>query len=334
MKVALFSYKTYDRRFLDAANRGDAHDITWYEPPLTANTVPLAAGHEAVCVFVNDVVDRAVLQGLADLGVRAVVLRCAGFNNVDLQAAADLGVAVVRVPAYSPEAVAEHTVALMLTLNRRTHRAFNRVREGNFRLSGLLGFTMAERTAGIVGTGKIGEAVARILCGFGMRVLACDPIESEACAALGVDYVGLDDLLRRSDIVTLHCPLTRETHNLIDARAIAAMRRGSMLINTSRGAVVDTRAVIDALKREHLGYVGLDVYEQEGDLFFRDLSETIIQDDVFQRLLTFPNVIVTGHQGFFTEEALTAIAECTVHNFDQVQAGGPLDNRVTTEHIA
>lgn len=334
MKVALFSYKPYERRFLGAANAAGAHDITWYEPSLVADTVSLAAGHDAVCVFVNDRLDRGVLAELGRIGIRAAVLRCAGFNNVDLEAADELGVAVVRVPAYSPEAVAEHTVALMLTLNRRTHRAFNRVREGNFELAGLLGFTLAGRTAGIVGTGRIGTAVARILAGFGMRLVAFDPVRSPECEALGAEYVSLEALLSRSDIVTLHCPLTRDTHNLIDADAIALMRPGCMLINTSRGAVVDTRAVIAALKRGHLGYVGLDVYEQEGDLFFRDLSGTIIQDDVFERLLTFPNVLVTGHQGFFTEEALAAIATCTVHNLDQLATGGRLDNRVTTEHIA
>ena len=247
-------------------------------------------------------------------------LRSAGYNNVDLPAAARLGLTVTRVPAYSPHAVAEHTVALILALNRKVHRAWARVREGNFSLDGLLGFDLVGRTAGVVGTGKIGAAVARIMFGFGCRVLAFDPFPNPECVALGVSYVPFNELLARSDIVTLHCPLTPETRHLMDAAALERMKPGAMLINTGRGTLVDTKAVIEALKSGRLGHLGLDVYEEEAALFFEDRSWRILQDDVFARLLTFPNVIVTGHQGFFTAEALAAIAETTlraVTEFDQ-----------------
>jgi D-lactate dehydrogenase len=333
MRVAVFSAKSHDRLFLAAANGGQ-HQLEFLEPRLDPDTVRLAAGADAVCVFVNDVLDAAVLQGLAALGVRLVVLRCAGFNNVDLQAAASLRIAVGRVPEYSPHAVAEHAAALVLALNRKTHRAYARVREGNFALEGLLGFDLHGRTAGVVGTGKIGECFLRIMAGFGCRLLAFDPQPSPACLALGASYVPLPELLARSDIVSLHCPLTPKTRHLIDAPALAAMKPGAMLINTSRGGVIDTRAVIDALKARTLGSLGLDVYEEEADLFFRDLSGEVIRDDVFARLLTFPNVLVTGHQGFFTEEALTAIAEITMANLDSFVEHGRPAHPVSVERLA
>jgi len=328
MKIAFFNTKQYDRRFFDTANAEHGHSISYLEPRLTAETARLAQGHDAVCAFVNDSLDRQVLASLAADGVTLVALRSAGFNHVDVGAAREFGLAVVRVPAYSPHSVAEHTVGLILALDRRIHRAHARVREGNFALDGLLGRELRSRTAGVVGTGRIGAAVARILRGFGCRILAYDVHPDPEIEALGASYVPLDVLLAGSDIVTLHCPLTPETHHLIDARAISLMRTGAMLINTSRGALIDTPAVVEALKSGDLGSLGLDVYEEEADLFFEDLSDRVIQDDVFSRLLTFPNVIVTGHQAFFTEEALRAIAETTLANVSAFARGESLDEAV------
>lgn len=333
MKIAFFSAKPYEKPFFQAADLDGLHAITWFEARLEAGTAPLARGHDAVCAFVNDRLDAATLAILAREGVRYVALRSAGFNHVDLQAADRLGLAVVRVPAYSPHAVAEHAVALMLDLNRKIHRAFARVREGNFALDGLLGFDMHGLTAGLVGTGRIGTCVARILKGFGMRVAAYDPNPGPEALGLGLRFLPLADLLERSDIVSLHCPLTPDTRHLIDADALARMKPGAMLVNTSRGAVIDTRAAIDALKRGHLGSLGLDVYEEEENLFFRDLSNHVIQDDVFSRLLTFPNVVITGHQGFFTRDALDAIARTTLANLEQLEGTGACANRVGLEAV-
>ena len=334
MRVAVFSTQPYDRQFLDRANARQRHQWVYLEPRLDASTVAAAAGAGAVCAFVNDRLDAEVLGQLHRLGVRLVVLRCAGFNHVDLGAAAALGIAVGRVPEYSPHAVAEHTIALVLTLNRKIHRAHARVREGNFALEGLLGFDLHGRTVGVVGTGRIGECFTRIMAGFGCRLLAFDPRPNPACEALGARYVALAELLAQSDIVSLHCPLTPSTHHLIDAAALASMKRGAMLINTSRGAVIDTQAVIAALKTGALGSLGLDVYEEEADLFFRDLSAEVIHDDVFARLLTFPNVIVTGHQAFFTEDALAAIAGTTVANLDSFEDHGHPAHPVSVERLA
>jgi D-lactate dehydrogenase len=320
MRVAVFSAKPYDRQFLAAAGAG--HDFTWIESRLDAQTARLAEGHEAACLFVNDRADAAALGVLAAGGVRFLALRSAGFNHVDLAAAARLGIGIGRVPAYSPEAVAEHAVALILALNRRIHRAYARVREGNFALEGLLGFDLHGKTVGLVGTGQIGLAFARIMAGFGCRLLGFDPQPSPQAPALGLEYLPLDDLLARSDIVSLHCPLTPGTRHLIDAAALARMKRGAMLVNTSRGGILDTAAVIEALKSGQLGHLGLDVYEEEEKLFFEDLSATVIADDVFARLLTFPNVLITGHQGFFTAEAMRAIAETTVANIDAFARSG------------
>ena len=328
MRTAVFSAKPYDVRFLTAANEGLGHELHFLEPRLMKETAALASGFPAICAFVNDQLDVNVLERLAAGGTRLVALRSAGFNNVDLPAAARLGLTVTRVPAYSPHAVAEHTAALVLALNRNVHRAWARVREGNFSLDGLLGFDLVGRTAGVVGTGKIGVAVARIMAGFGCRVLAHDPIPNPECVALGVSYVGFDELLAQSDIVTLHCPLTPETRHLLDAARLARMKPGAMLINTGRGALVDTKAVIEALKSGRLGHLGLDVYEEEAALFFEDRSWRVLQDDVFARLLTFPNVIVTGHQGFFTAEALTAIAETTLRSVTEFEQGRAPENAV------
>ncbi len=314
MKIAVFSTQPYDRRFLDAGGAAvPGIELVYYTEALSVRSAVLAQGCEAVCVFVNDVLDAPALETLASLGVRAVLLRCAGFNNVDMSVAARLGLFVARVPAYSPEAVAEHTLALILTLNRNTHRAHARIREGNFALDGLLGSNLHGKTVGLVGLGKIGMAAARILKGFGCRVLGSDPAASPAFAALG-ELVPVASLLAQADIVSLHCPLMEATHHMINAQALQAMKPGAMLVNTSRGALIDTCAVIDALKSRQLGALAIDVYEQESELFFHDHSADIIGDDVFQRLLTFPNVLVTGHQGFFTMEAMQEIAQTTFAN--------------------
>ena len=331
MKIAVFSTHPYDREFLAAANPAFGHELVFFEPRLTHKTSILAAGFPAVCIFVNDQVEASVLATLVQQGTRIIALRCAGFNNVDLAAAQQLGMTVVRVPAYSPYAVAEHTVGLILTLNRQFHRAYARVREGNFALDGLLGFDLRGRTIGIVGTGKIGTVVARILDGFGCRLLAHDQVHNPECEMLGVRYVSLTELLADADIVTLHCPLTPDTHHIIDAQALSRMKSGVMLINTSRGALIDTRAVLHGLKSGRIGYLGLDVYEEEADLFFQDLSNRVIQDDVFARLLTFPNVIITGHQAFFTRDALQHIAETTLANITEVEQGKGCPNTITAD---
>jgi D-lactate dehydrogenase len=331
MRVAVFSTKPYDRKFLEEANRGHGHDLVFLEPRLSEETAPLAAGFPAVCVFVNDRLDAHVLETLAAKGTRLVALRCAGFNNVDLARAEQVGITVARVPAYSPHAVAEHAVALILALNRKTHRAYNRTREGNFTLEGLVGFDLHGKTVGVVGTGKIGAIVAGIMRGFGCRVLAYDPHPHPELAAAGIDYVPLPQLLAAADVVTLHSPLTPETRHLIDAEAVRRMKRGVMLVNTSRGALIDTRAVIRALKSGHIGYLGLDVYEEEEELFFEDLSQQLIQDDVFTRLLTFPNVLITAHQAFLTQEAMENIAETTLANIAAFETGHGTLHRVSPE---
>ncbi len=333
MRVAVFSTQAYDRRFLELANVDFGHDLVFFEPRLTEATASLAQGFEAVCVFVNDQLPRPVLEALHAGGTRVVALRSAGFNHVDLAAAEALGLVVVRVPAYSPHAVAEHTLALILALNRRLHRAYNRVREGNFALDGLLGFDLHGKVAGVVGTGRIGLEVVRVLSGIGCRLLVHDPYPNPACEALGARYVDLGTLFRESDLVTLHCPLSPATHHLIDGAAIATMKPGVLLVNTSRGGLVDTRAVIDGLKSGHIGHLALDVYEEEGDLFFRDLSDRVLTDDVFARLLTFPNVIITGHQAFFTAEALTNIATMTLANVRDVEVSGACANAVHARDV-
>jgi len=325
MIVAAFSMKPYDREFLERASHDTGIEWRWFESHLDADTVRLAEGATAVNCFVNDDLGSDVLERLHASGVRLVTLRCAGFNQVDLPTAARLGLPVVRVPEYSPHAVAEHAMGLVLMLDRKLHKAYNRVREGNFSLDGLLGFDLHGRTVGVVGTGKIGRCFAEIALGFGCRVLAHDPRPDAALAARGVAFVPLADLLAASDIVSLHCPLMPTTHHLIDATNIARMKPGVMLINTSRGGLVDTRAVIAALKTGRIGTLGLDVYEEEADLFFEDKSNAIIGDDVFSRLLTFPNVVVTAHQAFFTRNALEAIAAQTVRNLVHFQRGEPLE---------
>lgn len=325
MRIAIYSHRAYEVDTLDAALRDAGHHLLVFDARLDAATAALATGCDAVCAFVNDDLSAPVLERLAECGVRAVLLRCAGYNNVDLDAARRRGLRVLRVPAYSPAAVAEHALALLLTLNRKTHRAWQRVREGNLALDGLVGFDLEHKTVAVVGVGRIGGAMVRILLGLDCRVLAVDPAPDpglrEGLEARGVRFVDIDEALRQADVVTLHCPLNAATRHLIDDRRLGLLRPGAVLINTSRGGLVDTRALIAALKRRHLGAVGLDVYEEEAGLFDRDLSERGIDDDVFARLLTFPNVVVTAHQGFLTREALAQIAATTVANVAALDGG-------------
>ena len=332
MKVAVFSTKPYDERFLTEHNKEHRHDLVFLESRLKQETAPLANGFTCVCAFVNDDLSKEVLEHLAEGGTKLIALRSAGFNHVDLKAAKALGMTVVRVPAYSPYAVAEHALALILALNRNLHRAFNRVREGNFALEGLLGFDLHQKTIGVIGTGKIGQTFLGIVSGFGCDLIAYDPYPNNEVKEVA-SYVSLEELFRRSDIISLHCPLTPETEHLINKASLEAMKRGVMLINTSRGALVDTSAVVAALKSGKLGYLGLDVYEEEADLFFEDLSSKVIQDDTFMRLLTFPNVLITGHQGFFTKEAVSNIAETTLNNITAFEAQRGQYFEVSTEKL-
>ncbi|OQB88250.1 MAG: D-lactate dehydrogenase [Verrucomicrobia bacterium ADurb.Bin122] len=317
--VSFFDTKSYDHEHFAGAG---GLDWRFHEFRLGVDTAAAAEGADAVCVFVNDRLDRPCLTALAGLGVRHVALRCAGFNNVDLDAARQLGLIVTRVPAYSPHAVAEHTVGLLLTLNRRIHRAYNRVREHNFSLGGLVGFDVCARTIGVVGTGKIGRLVAQIFGGFGARVIAHDPFpDADWARAQGIEYVALDDLLAGCDIVTLHLPLTPESHHLLGASTLGRLKPGAYIVNTSRGGLIDTKALIAGLKSGRIGGVALDVYEEEEGIFFEDLSGKVLQDDELSRLLTFPNVLVTAHQAFLTHEALGEIARVTVENLGRCARG-------------
>ena len=326
MKIAFFSTKSYDREFFD--KYVTAHEIIYFEARLNHQTANLAAGCAAVCVFVNDKLSAPVIGQLKALGVQLIALRCAGFNNVDLAAAKESGIAVVRVPAYSPYAVAEHAVALILTLNRKTHKAYNRVKEGNFSLERLTGFDLHGKTVGVIGTGKIGQVFCDIMLGFGCHVLAFDLVQHQPTAAKGIEYLPLVDIFKRADIISLHCPLNEQTKYIINGQTIAMMKEGVMLINTSRGGLIDTNAAINGLKSGRIGYLGLDVYEQEEKIFYKDLSENIIADEGIMRLLSFPNVLITSHQGFFTEEALAEIARVTLENIDDFTGGVPLKNGV------
>ncbi|MEM6837985.1 MAG: 2-hydroxyacid dehydrogenase [Cyanobacteria bacterium P01_C01_bin.120] len=328
MKVAFFSTKPYDRVSFKAVNDRYGHELVFFEPRLTSDTAALAEGFQAVCVFINDTLDAATLRAIAQTGTQVIALRCAGFNNVDLPAASELGMSVVRVPAYSPYAVAEHAVGLILTLNRKLYRAYNRVRDDNFELNGLLGFDIHGKTVGVIGTGKIGYCFAKIMHGFGARLLAYDVHENPDCRDLGIAYQPLDEVLAQSDIISLHCPLLPSTHHMINAETLQLIKPGAMLVNTSRGGLIDTSAVIEALKSGRLGYFGADVYEQEEELFFQDYSDRIIQDDTFQLLQSFSNVVITAHQAFFTQEALTNIAETTLSNINDVEAGRECANIV------
>jgi len=328
MKIAVFSAKRYDREFLNAANVSAGHQLRYFDVLLDQDSVSLATGYDAVCIFVNDIADDDVLKALSEGGTRLVALRCTGFNNVDLNAAAGYGLKVVRVVSYSPYSVAEHAVALLLAINRKIHRAYNRTRDSNFSLDGLMGFDLHGKTVAVLGTGNIGCIFTKIMLGFGCEVIGYDKYPSEVFTGLGGRYAEPDEIGAKADIISLHCPLTPETHHIVNADTLSRAKRGALLINTSRGGLVDTEAVIEALKSGQLGGLALDVYEQEADLFFRDLSSTIIDDDVFQRLLSFPNVIVTGHQAFFTEEAIRTICETTINSVTQFANGLPLTNEI------
>ena len=334
MKIAMFDTHAYEREVFEETNATFRHVITYLEPRLTRETAALAKGHQAVCSFVNDRVDASALEVLRNSGLRLVALRSAGYNHVDLIAANRLGVRVVRVPEYSPHAVAEHAVALVLALNRKIHRAYARVREWNFSLDGLVGFDLHGKTVGIVGTGRIGQVAARIFRGFGCRVIAHDvKVQDSLAAEAGVQYTSLPELYGTSDIVSLHVPLTPSTHHMIDASTLGAMKRGVVLINTGRGALIDSRALIDVLKSGHLGAAGLDVYEEEEGIFFQDLSSRVLQDDVLARLLTFPNVLITSHQAFLTRKALASIARTTLENVALFERGDVVRNEVKSEDV-
>lgn len=326
MKIAVFSTYTYDEAFLQRFNTG--HDLTFFVLPLNAQTASLANGFDTICIFVNDVVNESVIEMLYQNGVRLIVLRCAGFNNVDVAAAAKLDMPVLRVPAYSPEAVAEHAMALILTLNRKTHKAYNRVREGNFSLEKLMGFNLHGRKVAVIGTGNIGKAFCNILRGFGCIIYAYDVYPDPELAASGITYRNLEETLAGADVVSLHCPLMDTTRHMINSESLKLFKKGAMLINTSRGGLIETMDVIEALKTGQLGYLGLDVYEQESNLFFQDYSEDVIQDDIILRLISFPNVLITSHQGFFTQEAMEQIATTTFRNIDAFVQKSTLVNQV------
>ena len=325
MNIAFFSSQPYDRQFFTAHNKSHNFGLQFFDVALSLQTASLAKGVDAVCVFVNDKVDAAVIEKLKEQDVKIIALRCAGFNNVNLESAKQAGLHVCRVPSYSPQAVAEHAAAMILTLNRKTHKAYSRVREQNFALNGLMGFDLYEKTVGVIGTGKIGQAFCRIMLGIDCRVLAFDLNANREMEEAGVEYVPLLELLQQSDIVSLHTPLNDQTRHLINKDTIRFLKQGVMLINTSRGALIDTGAIIAGLKDRHIGYLGIDVYEQEEHLFFHDRSADIIEDDLIQRLMSFPNVLVTAHQAFFTKEAMDQIAETTFYQLHHLHQGDTKD---------
>lgn len=334
MKVAVFSTKPYDKEYLDKVNTDSLHEFTYFESSLKEKTARLAENHEAVCVFVNDKLNNDVIEQLASLKIKLIALRCAGFNNVDVESANKNQMKVLRVPAYSPYAVAEHAVALILTLNRKTHKAYNRVREGNFSLIRLTGFDLYGKTVGVIGTGKIGTVFANIMKGFGCNVVAFDQFPNKTLIQAGVSYLKMDELLNVSDIISLHCPLNPATNHMINYDSIRKMKEGVMLINTSRGKLIDTDAVIEGLKQGRIGYLGIDVYEQEETLFYKDLSEMVILDDKIARLMSFPNVLITAHQAFFTDNALQQISMVTLKNLTDFENGTiTMENLVSIDMI-
>jgi D-lactate dehydrogenase len=326
-KVTFFSTQAYDKVFFEKHNIDFGYELEFFDTQLNEHTAKLIQSTDVVCVFVNDVVNEAVIKRLAKKNVKIIALRCAGFNNVDLEAAKRLGIRVCRVPAYSPEAVAEHAMAMILTLNRKTHKAYNRVREQNFSLNGLLGFDLRGKTIGIIGTGNIGKAFAKIVKGFGCTILAYDIVADAEMVKDGVTFVSLETIFKESEIISLHCPLNEQTKHLVNAKSIASMKDRVMIINTSRGGLIETASAIEGLKEGKIGYLGIDVYEQEEKLFFRDLSADIIQDDAIQRLMSFPNVLVTAHQAFFTNEALTQIALVTFGNIQVLLEDKDIENK-------
>lgn len=328
MKIAVFSTKPYDQEYFQRYNRNESIEFTFFETALNQHTANLTKEFNAVCVFVNDHIDDKTIQILAKNGIGLIALRCAGFNNVDLESAKRNKITVVRVPAYSPEAVAEHAIALILTLNRKTHKAYNRIREGNFSLNKLIGFNLHKKTVGVIGTGKIGAAFCRIINGFGCKIIAFDQYESDELKKLGVEYKALKNVFMEADIISLHCPLTPETKHMINKESLNQMKDGIMIINTSRGALIDTPDIIYGLSQKKVGYLGIDVYEQEENLFFKDLSESIIQDDMILRLNSFPNVLITSHQAYFTKEAMEEITLTTLKNISDFKNGQTLSNEI------
>ncbi|MBA4053081.1 MAG: hydroxyacid dehydrogenase [Marivirga sp.] len=328
MKITFFSTQSYDKTFFDEHNKRFGFSIDFFDVALNEKSVNLIEKSEAICLFVNDKVTEPIIKQLALKGIKIIALRCAGFNNVDLEAAAQNNIRVVRVPAYSPHAVAEHAVAMIMALNRKTHKAYNRIREQNFSLAGLMGFDLFGKTVGVIGTGNIGKTFCNIMLGFGCNVIAYDVKEDEALAKSGVTYLSFEQLLERVDIISLHCPLNDKTRYIINDDTISRMKRGTMLINTSRGGLINTKSVIKALKTGQLGSVGIDVYEQEETLFFHDLTDHIIEDDTITRLISFHNVLITAHQGFFTQEAMDQIAETTLLNIKAFESGEKLKNEV------
>ncbi len=333
MKIALFSTKSYDKDYFTRMNSKFQYELSFFETSLKTETVKLAAGFDAVCAFVNDRITRSTILELKNLKVQIIALRCAGFNNVDLEAAHEFNIKVVRVPAYSPHAVAEHATALILSLNRKIHKAYHRVRDNNFSLERLAGFDLYGKTTGIIGTGNIGLEFAKIMLGFGCKVHAYDVKSNPDVESLGVQYTDLETLFKTSDIISLHCPLTPETNEIINRNSLAKMKKGVMLINTSRGKLINTLDVIESLKNRHLGYLGIDVYAEEEKLFFKDLSEKIIDDEEISRLMSFPNVLITAHQGFLTHEALEQIAQTTLQNIKDHFAGNINNNEVSIQNI-
>jgi len=328
MKIAVFSTKSYDQEYFEKYNEKYGYIFSFYETALNADTARLSADCDVVCVFVNDVVNEETIQILASNGIKLIALRCAGYNNVDLEAAEKADIKVVRVPAYSPEAVAEHALALILTLNRKTHKAYNRVREGNFSLKNLIGFNLNNKVIGVIGTGKIGATFCKILKGFGCKILAFDISKNDELIELGVEFLPLEEVLKQADIISLHCPLNKHTKHIVNENSIASMKDGVMIINTSRGALINTAEAIEGLKNRKIGYLGIDVYEQEENLFFEDLSEHIIQDDMILRLLSFPNVLITSHQAYFTKEAMNQITIITLENIKSFENNTELKNVV------
>jgi D-lactate dehydrogenase len=333
MKIAFFSSKSYDQKYFKEANVKHGHEMNFFEVSLKPSSAQLSYGHDAVCAFVNDKITRETIEILAENKIGLIVLRCAGFNNVDLEAANDHGIKIMRVPAYSPHAVAEHAVALILSLNRKIHKAYNRVRDNNFSLERLSGFDLYGKTVGIIGTGNIGKEFARIMFGFGCKVIAFDVKKNPVVEALGTEYMDLSSVFSKSDIVSLHCPLNPRTYQIINKNSLALMKKGAMLINTSRGKLINTADVLESLSNRHLGYLGIDVYAEEEKIFFKDLSEKIIDDDIIARLMTYPNVLITAHQGFLTHEALEEIAQTTLENVDDYSKGLSNENEVSIEKV-
>ena len=331
MKIAFFNTKPYDREYFNSANEDFGFELNYFDTQLNSKTISLASGYRTLIIFVHDIIDSQSLTYLKKSGLELIALRCSGFNNVDIKAAYNNGIRVVRVPSYSPHSIAEHTVALLMTLIRKTHKAYNRVREGDFSIEGLMGFNLNSKTVGIIGTGKIGTIMAKIISGFGCNIIAYDPYENKECKKMGVIYSDIQVVLRESDIISLHCPLTPDTFHLINNKSIAIMKKGVGIINTSRGAVIDAVSVIKALKNEKVGFLGLDVYEEEADLFYENLSDKIIKDDTFARLLTFPNVLITSHQAFFTKEAMDNISRTTLANISEFYRTGSSRNEVAPE---